>query len=469
MSRIRKPAPAAPLPGALPFFFSPLTVAVVGATPVKGRISNNILESLKRAGFPGRVYPVNPKYPSIEGMECFPALTGIKEEIDVAIFAVPAALTPGLIRAAGKKIKGAVIISGGFGESGAEGRALEKELRELSSSVRIIGPNCMGIYDTVSRLDTFFISSERIKRPEKGSLSIISQSGSFAVTAMDELSAEGIGVARVVSYGNKADINEADCLEFLAGDEATRAVAVYIESVEDGRRFVAAASACSAKKPVLAVKVGRTALSAVAARSHTGAIAGRHEVYRAAFKKAGIIELNGYEEFIGACKAYGAGLPPARGKRVMIITDGGGIGVAIADACALSGLEAAPLPEGLAQELKKAVPSYFAVGNPMDLTGSATDKLFADSLVKALSGGHYDIAIVAPMWGPPALTGGLPKLLADKANAVGKPVIICTPGGEFTRSRMELFRRHGLPVFLTPESAVRAAACLVAGGPIRHP
>lgn len=445
------------------FFFSPRNVAIVGATPVKGRISNIILESLRRIGFPGRIFPVNPKYSSIEGMDCHPSLTDIKEEIDVAVFAVPAAMTPGLIRDARDNIKGAVIISGGFGEMGAEGKALESELRGLASSVRIIGPNCMGIYDTVSRLDTFFISFDRIKRPQKGRLSIISQSGSFAVTAMDELAAEGIGIARVVSYGNKADMNEADCLEFLADDEHTGAVAVYIESVSDGRRFVAAAAACSAKKPVLAIKVGKTAEAAGAARSHTGAVAGRYEIYRAAFKKAGIIELGGYEDFISACKAYGMELPPARGRRVMIITDGGGIGVALADACAWARLQAAPLPDELRDELKKAVPAYFAVSNPMDLTGSATDGLFADSLEKALAGDNYDIAIVAPMWGPPALSDNLPKLIADKARKFGKPVIICTPGGEFTRSRTELFRKQGLPVFLTPESAVKAAMVLADG------
>lgn len=442
------------------FFFSPGSVAVVGASPVKGKISNVILESLKDSGFKGAVYPVNPRHDRINGLECVPSLNDIRGGVDIAVFAVPASSTPGLIREAKGKLRGAVIISGGFAEAGGAGEALERELKELAGPVRIIGPNCMGIYDTVSKVDTFFIPAERIKRPGPGGLSIISQSGSFAVTAMDELAAEGIGVARVISYGNKADVNEADCLDMLERDAHTTAVAVYIESIDDGRRFVKSASAVSAKKPVMAIKVGKTEASAVAARLHTGAMAGRYEFYKAAFKKAGVIELNGYEDFLSACKAFGAGLAHARGNRVMIITDGGGMGVAIADECAKAGLTAPPLDAMLEKSLRRIFPPYFAAGNPIDLTGSATDETFASSLEMTMSGDGYDMAIVAALWGPPALTDKLPEMLAKKAAVFKKPVLICSPGGEYTRARVKLFSRHGLPVFPAPEGAVRAAGML---------
>lgn len=445
------------------FFFSPKSIAVVGASDVRGKLSAFILEGLKRTGFPGAIYPVNPKYKTVGGMPCFPTIADIGEEIDIAVFAVPAELTPGIIRGALGRLKGAIIVSGGFAEIGEIGRIIEKELKEIvrHEGIRIIGPNCMGIYDTSSRLDTFFIPDERMKRPGPGGLSMVSQSGSFAITAMDQLAAEGIGVARIISYGNKADINEADCLELLADDDYTHSVAVYIESVEEGRRFVEAASRCSSKKPVMVVKVGRSEAAASAARSHTGAIAGRYEIYRAAFRKAGLIELYGYEEFISGCKAFGLS-KPALGKRVMIITDGGGIGVGIADACSAAGLDLPPLNEDIKEEAKAALPPYCAIGNPLDLTGSATDELFADSIAKTMTGDYYDMAIVAPMWGPPALTDGIAGLIADKASVTGKPVIICTPGGELTRKKMQLFRNAGLPVFPSPESAARAAAVLCA-------
>jgi len=236
-------------------------------------------------------------------------------------------------------------------------------------------------------------------------------------------------------------------------------VAIYMESVSDGRRFVEAATRCAAKKPVLALKVGHEGAGAAAALSHTGAITGRREVYSAAFRKAGVIELDGYEDFIVGCKALGTGVR-AGGGRVMIVTDGGGMGVGAADACVAMGLDVAPLSEDAVEELKPMFPSYFSVSNPLDLTGSATDEMFADALEKSVSKGGYDIAIVAPLWGPPALTGEMAELIYERSVLLKKPVIICTPGGVYTRSKMELFSGRGLPVFSTPENAARAASIL---------
>ncbi len=446
----------------LDFFFNPKTVALVGASATQGKISSVLLTSLKNSRFAGKIYPVNPVHKKIGGLKCYPSLKSIKKTVDLAIFAVPAKTVPGILKASEGMVRGAIVISGGFGEVGAQGRALEKELTECvtKGGVRIIGPNCLGIYDTVSGLDTFFVPAERVQRPGPGGLAIISQSGSFAVTVMDELAAEGIGVSRVISYGNKIDINESDCLEFLARDDATKAVAVYIESVEEGRRFVEAAAKCTARKPVAAIKVGRTAAAARAALSHTGAIAGRYEIYRAAFKKAGVIELPGYEDFLCACKVLAAERFSG-GRRVIIITDGGGIGIGIADACMEAGLDVAPIEKAVREELQEVLPPFCSISNPIDLTGSATDALFGEAIEKTLSGDRYDIAIVASLWGPPALTDALPMLVAEKKRGLKKPVLICTPGGEYTRSRTELFRKQGLNVFSTPEGAAKAAALLM--------
>ncbi|MBI5885766.1 MAG: CoA-binding protein [Deltaproteobacteria bacterium] len=447
------------------FFFNPSSVAVVGASGVPGKLSGIILASLLKSRFKGAVYPVNPKYTEVLGIACYPSIKAIGKEIDIAIFALPAALTPAAVKAAAGLAAGAIIVSGGFGE--ADGWEYESEIKTIAadSGMRVIGPNCMGIYDTLTRLDTFFIADERIKRPKRGGLSMVSQSGSFAITAMDELAADGLGVARIISYGNKADVNESDCLDFLAEDDATKAVALYIESVDDGRRFVEAAGRCSAQKPVMAVKVGKGAAGSSAARSHTGAIAGRPEIYSAAFKKAGVVELHGYEDFICGCKAYGIRNEPleCRGSRVMIITDGGGMGVGIADACVQAGLEVAAPSADVVERLSAIFPAYFSMGNPIDLTGSVTDEWYARSLEAAMSGDNYDIAIVAALWGPPNLTDDLAKLLAWKARESGKPVIICSPGGAYSRKKAKLFMKEGLPVFTTPEAAVRAAAVLARG------
>ena len=448
--------------------FTPGSVAVVGASDRPGKISGVIMESLRAGGFKGEVYPVNPTHETVFGLECRPSISSIEGGVDLAVFAVPAPVVPGLLREAGDSLRAAVIISGGFGESGPEGEALEEEVRAIAeaSGVRVVGPNCMGIFNSEAGLDTFFIPHDKLERPRPGPVSIISQSGSFAITAMAELAAEGVGVSKVVSYGNGVDVSEADCLDFLAEDASTGAVAMYMESVTNGRAFVEAASRCSAAKPVMALKVGRHEAGARAARSHTGAITGRYEVYRAAFAKAGVLEAGGYEDFIGGCKAFGMERD-AGGGRVAIITDGGGIGVGLADACADMGLEVPSLDAGLAEGLSALFPPFFPVSNPLDLTGSATDRLFADAVEKTLEGDFCDIMIVAALWGPPSLTDGLAGLIGERAAATDKPVIICTPGGEYSRARLALWRKEGLPVFSTPESAVRAAAVLARKGAAR--
>ncbi len=448
-------------------FFNPRSVALVGASLNPEKLSSVIFQSLK-TGFSGALYPVNPAHAELAGMKCYPSIEAIKEPVDLAVFALKATHIPDMIRSASGAFSGAVVVSGGFKEAGKEGAALEKALRECvgREGVRIIGPNCLGIFDNVTGLDTFFIPSEKMERPGRGGLSILSQSGSFAMTVMDELADEGIGVARVISYGNKVDVNECDCLEFLASDEATEAVVLYIESVEEGKRFVSAASRCALKKPVAALKVGRTGPAVAAARSHTGALAGRPEIYSAAFKKAGIIELAGYEDFLLACKVL-AGATPCHGRRVMIITDGGGIGVAIADNCTDLGLEVLPLKETVVRELGGVLPPVCSIANPMDLTGSVTDSHFGEAITATLGGDDFDIAIIASLWGPPGLTDRLSDIIADKKTSTGKPIIVCTPGGKYTRRKVELFRKRGLPVFMTPEDAARAASLISKAGASR--
>ncbi|MFZ3073185.1 MAG: CoA-binding protein [Thermodesulfobacteriota bacterium] len=447
--------------GKLDFLFNPRSIAVVGATDSKGKLASIIMESLGNAGFKGKIYPVNPKHSEVRGMPCFPDIKAIGEAVDLAVIAVSSSTAVEVIRGAAGFLKGAIVIGGGFSETGFNGAALEAELKEISnkSGVRIIGPNCMGIFDTISGVDTFFIPRERAKRPGLGRVSVLSQSGSFALIAMEEFASEGIGVARVVSYGNKADVDEADCLDFLAEDSSTGAALLYIEGISDGRKFVESAARCAKKKPVIALKAGRYGAGGGAARSHTGAMAGRYELYRAAFKKAGVIEISGYEEFIDAGRVFSR-FPGAGGKRVAIITDGGGIGVSMADECAAHGLIVAQLSDEKVEKLKKTFPSYFTVSNPFDLTGSATDESYGDALTETLGGDDFDIAIVAALWGPPALTDALPARLAEIAKNSGKPVIICSPGGEYAKAKKRLFEEFGLPVFSTPEGAVRAAAAL---------
>jgi acetyl-CoA synthetase (ADP-forming) len=444
------------------FFFNPKSIAIVGASPIPAKASHVILESLERIGFQGTIYLVNPKYSSIDGRPCCRTIAEIKGNIDVAIFALPAPRVIECLKPV-ENVRGAIIVSAGFKEVGDAGRRLEEELKEIveRKGIRIIGPNCMGIYDTVSKIDTFFIPVDRMKRLTSGRITILTQSGSFAEMIVNEMASEGIGVARIVSYGNRIDVGETDCLNFLIDDEATKVVALYMESVDDGRRFVDAASRCAEKKPVVAVKVGKREAGVHAARSHTGAISGRYEIYKAAFKKAGIIEVEGYEGLKDACKVLNSyGL--VAGKRVLIITDGGGVGVSMADACEDLGLDVRELSEETRKRLSAKLPGFSATGNPIDLTGSVTDDDYVIALEAGL-GEEYDIVIVAVLWGPPKITEGVVDKLKEVRDRYNKPIIICSPGGEFTRRMTKLFKEKGMPVFFTPESAARAAAVLAGG------
>jgi len=445
------------------FFFNPKTIAVVGASPTPGKPSHIILESLKRIGFRGTIYLVNPKYPSIDGRKCYSSMAEIKDDIDVAILALPASKVVGALKSV-ENVKGAIIVSAGFKEVGDSGRRLEEELKEIVTrkGIRIIGPNCLGIYDTVSRMDTFFIPVERVKRLKRGRISILTQSGSFAEMIVDELASEGIGVARIVSYGNRVDVGETDCLDFLVDDEATKVVVLYMESVDDGRLFVEVASRCTKKKPVVAVKVGKREAGVHAARSHTGAISGRYEIYKAAFKKAGIIEVEGYEGLKDACKVLNT-YDLVAGKKVLIVTDGGGVGVSMADACEDLGLEVIGLTEATRKRLSAKLPGFTATGNPIDLTSSVTDEDYVIALEEGLRD-EYDIVIVTVLWGPPEITERLVDKLKVIRDRYNKPILICSPGGKFTRRMAKHFEeKKGLPVFFTPESAARAAAVLAGG------
>ncbi|MCQ1537352.1 acetate--CoA ligase family protein [Methanosarcina sp. KYL-1] len=444
----------------LDFFFKPESIALIGASPNPGKLSHTILESLRDIGFSGKLYPVNPGYREIEGLKCYAAPGEINDRIDLAIFAVPASAVLEILRGPVENIKGAVIVSSGFRETGEEGKRMEAELKSLlkEKRIRAIGPNCLGIYDTVSKVDTFFIGSDKVERPVRDGISVLTQSGSFAAMIMDEMANEGIGVARVVSYGNKADVDENDCLEFLSEDGATKAVVLYIEAVGDGRRFLDVASRCVKKKPVVALKVGKREPGARAASSHTGAVSGMYEAYEAAFRKTGIIEVAGYEELKDACKALNR-YSPVSGKRALIITDGGGIGISIADACEEAGLEVPELPEEAVLRLKEKLPPFASVRNPIDLTGSVRDEHYVAALREAF-GERFDLAIVSLLWGPPLLSEGVAEKIRDFADNSGKPVLICSPGGKFSRKMASAFTAAGMPVFFTPESAVRAAAVL---------
>jgi acyl-CoA synthetase (NDP forming) len=454
---------------ALEKFFNPESVAVIGATENPKKITSMIMKNLIEMGFEGRLVPVNPHHDEVFGHKCYPSLLEIKEKIDLTVISIPARFVPEVLRQqAACGIKNAIVVSGGFAESGYEGGVLELEVGKIcrEEGIRLMGPNCIGVLDNYSNFSSSFLPWTKVKRPAKGNLSILSQSGSFATCVLDMLSQEGMGVSKVINYGNRADVGESEMIEYLTDDESTHVIGIYMESVDDGRRFIDASSSCSRSKPIVALKVGRRDSGIEAVKSHTGTIAGKYEIYKAAFKKSGIVEVNGFTEFLDACKVLSM-QKPAKGKKVLVLTNGGGFGVAVSDMCSDAGLDVASTPESIREVLSEKFPEYFILNNPIDLTGSSGDEDYGIAMKSALvDNNFFDAAIVFSLMPPETMTEGVVDIISQMARDSGKPVVICVASGVYTEEIKTRFEEKGLPVFPTPERCVKAMSVLVERGRI---
>lgn len=448
-------------------FFNPKSVAIVGASGDERKPSGVILKNLPAFGYKGKLYPVNPKYETLSGYKCYPSVLNIPDKIDLSIIIIPAPYVPKVLSEhAEKGIKNVVISSSGFGETGEEGKKLEKEIKDIAnkSNIRILGPNCLGVIDNHTRFNTFFLPLEKVAKTKQGGLSLLSQSGSFVGFFWDIAPIEDVGVAKIVNYGNRADVGEIELLRYLAEDERTKVVAMYIESVQDGREFIESARFCSRKKPVVAIKAGKFDKGIAAVKSHTGALAGRYEVYKAAFKKAGVIEAFNFLEMYDYSKGL-AMQPFAKGNKLLIVTCAGGIGVVMADLAPREGIELPQFPEDLKNRLKKRLPPYYSINNPLDLTGSTTDKEYEMVLEECLvNDPFFDAVVVVAHLAVPGLTKGVFDIIAEKAKKSGRPVVVCSTAGEETISVKSEVEEKGIPVYFTPERAIRVISALIKRG-----
>lgn len=450
-------------------FFNPKHVAIVGATEKDNSLPGSILKNLFHMRFKGRIYPVNPKYDTVFGIECFASILDIPHKVDLVVIAVPAKFVPAILEQQAKiSVKYAVIISGGFREVGNEGIILEDDIKRIitKNQIRVIGPNCLGVIDNYSNFTTSFLPWDRVRRPKTGGLTILSQSGAVGLTILDLAAQEGLGIARMASYGNRVDIGESDIIHYLITDKLTKVIAIYMESVDDGSKFLTTASLCSKVKPIIALKVGKAEAGAQAARSHTGAIAGRYEIYKAAFIKAGIIEAFSLEDYLDSAKVLSM-LRPTKGNKILIITNGGGFGVITADCCYERDLLVPPPSETLKKNLMETFSRYYVVNNPIDLTGSAKDEDYMTAINTCLvNSDEFDAAIVISLMAPQCMSEKVVELVTEGAKKANKPVIICTVGGEFTMKIKSLFEENGLPVYPSPERSVRAMEILIERGKI---
>ncbi len=448
------------MPHDLHDFFYPRTVALIGATDKPSKPARAILENLSH--FNGAVFPVNPKHGTLLGHRCYPAVTAVPESIDLAIVALPAPLVEQEIeRLREKGIQRLILISSGFAEAGEEGIGMQKRIAAMTKQygIRVIGPNALGVYNTDNGLDSFFVSRERVSRPVPGRLSIISQSGAITVILMEALARDDMGIAKAVNYGNRLDIDDADCLDYLAGDPQTGAVAMYMESVADGRKFLVAAKAFTAKKPLVVWKAGKHELGAAAVASHTATLAGTYGLYQAAFRQAGAVEAFGFDHMIDAAKAVALMDYPCVGNRLLVVTNGGGMAVAASDQAQRDGFDLPRVPGDVRKKLDAAFPPFYGKNNPIDLTGSGGNEDYYTALKEALP--HYDAAVVIVLMGATTVTEEATELIARACHEAEKPVVCCMLQGlGYTREAMHTLLKLGIPVYPSPERAVRALAAL---------
>jgi acyl-CoA synthetase (NDP forming) len=456
-------------------FFTAKSVAIYGASASQNSVGQAIIQNFIKPQYTGKVYAVNPKYNQVLGVPCYPTLQEITEDIDLVVVAVPARITPRVFEdIAAKGIKAAIVISGGFSETGKVGAELEDEIVGIAKEhgIRVIGPNCVGVVDTHSHIDTFFLPEYRCGRPKPSNvanISLVSQSGAFAAAISDWTAELGLGISKLISLGNKCDVDDDDLLCYLAEDSTTQVICYYTEGYDEskGRSFFDTAKTVTPHKPILVVKSGRGQRARAAASSHTGSLSGSDRIANAAYKQSGVIRVDNFEHMFDAAKAL-AMQPPARGDRVLMITNGGGLGVMTTDA--LESLELAlPSPSTeLEKGLHASLPAYCAVGNPIDVVGD-TDASRYDVVFKdAIASGEYDVFVVGMLLQTPSLGMDITNVIANYQRLSNLPFIVVSMGGGFTTKAGEIMELMGVPTYATGEKAALAAKALAQYGEIKY-
>lgn len=469
---------------ALNMFFNPCSVAIVGATKKVEKagqvIFKNFVENKQRHVFKGELYAVNPNENSIFGYKCYPSLTKIPGELDLAVIVVPSAIVPQIMKeAASKKVKTAVIISSGFGEVGNHQLENQVATTAKEANIRILGPNCLGVYDSRTGVDMLFLPETKVlttgdevvatPRPMPGNIAIVTQSGAFGVAALDYLAGLHTGVSKFVSFGNKIDVDEAEMLRYLYYDKETNVILLYVEDIKSGRKFLEEAGHVTLKKPVVALKSGRTEAGARAATSHTGAMAGQDQIYDAVFEQTGILRASDMDEFFHAGKALSMQIP-AKGREIGIVTDAGGPGIMAVDECGLKGLNVKRFSEQTIAKFEKLkadgkLPEFATNLNPVDITGSGTSQMFELATDIVFQEPEIDGVILLGLHHTPAVKEDYVDKVAKVARKYQKPIVACDIGEtEMAISVRLRFDRLGIPAYSSPEDAARAIYALVKYG-----
>ena len=445
-------------------FFKPKSIAVVGASKDSQKIGHAALKNILISDYECELYPINPHEATILGVPCYKSLTDVKNDIDLVLISVPANIVPMIMKdCVKKKVKNIIIISSGFSEIG--NHDLEKEIADIikGKNIRVLGPNTMGYKNAADGLDASFVFGV----PRKGTLSLISQSGALGIGMIYLANNEFVGVSKIIGVGNKLDIDDDDLIDYFSQDDDTNVIGLYIEAVKDGRAFMNSIKACD--KPVLVVKAGQSSAGARATASHTGSMAGSDKIYSAAIKQAGGIRCRDVVELFDMARAL-SGQPPLSGNRIGIITNGGGLGILLTDACEANGLSVPKLSEATAKKIDKILPDLVKPNNPADLVADAGFFRYEACTKIMLEDPNIDGVIVASVHGgyarPREFTGAILKMVREQRlhETHKKPILGTWVGGKEFEDLVFDLKSAGVPIYPSSWRTARSMMALYIEG-----
>ncbi|MGA9150764.1 MAG: acetate--CoA ligase family protein [Candidatus Nitrosopolaris sp.] len=447
---------------------SPTSIAVLGASNRKGSVGNAVIANIVNGGFAGKVYPVNPSSETILGLTCYRSILEIGESVDIAVIITPNNVVPQVLEECGKKggVKAAVIISAGFKEIGEQGKILEDKIKRIAKDygIRLIGPNCIGFINTDPKVS--LNASFTKGMPKSGNIALLSQSGAICVAMLEYAKMRNMGFSKVFSLGNKADLNENDLLAMLANDNATSVVLMYIEDLVNGRRFIEIASHITGesekKRPILALKVGESAIGAKSIASHTGALAGSQEAYKAIFAQSGVLRVETLEELFDYAIAFAYQPIPKYGGGTVVVSNAGGAATIIADASSKYNLKLAKLTEKTVSELSKILPATASLINPIDIIGDADHIRYERTLRTILKDPNVDSCIIVST---PQMMLDM-ELLTDVTIKINnefqeKTILSCMMAVAGIENALARLDENKIPQYSFPESATRAIATML--------
>lgn len=432
----------------------PGAVALIGASNKEKSLGNVIMSNLVTAGFSGALLPVNPKYQTVCDLPCYPDIDSLPLAPDLGVICTPAATVPDLIRQLGEKgARAAVVITAGMREAGPDGETQEQKMLNAARDygLRILGSNCIGIMSPGIGLNASFSHTHSLP----GNLALISQSGALCTTILDWAKSRGIGFSHVISLGDGSDVDFGDLLDYLGSDRNTKSILLYIESIKEARKFISAARATARNKHVILIKAGRYAEGAKAAASHTGALAGNDEVFDAAIRRAGMLRVDTIGDLFAAAETLAHGKPVA-GKRMVILTNGGGVGVLATDHLIARGGKLASINTATLNQLDSFLPANWSKANPIDIIGDSDAQRYEKAVSTLIQAPDYDALLILLVPSAVIDNQAVADAVAQQVRNTGKLVMTCWMGEDGVAQARDIFQRAGIPTYETPENAIQA-------------